>query len=274
MECLVVHPSDVPTTDKEKRNRNDRVDARKLARSLRSGELRSVYVPSRGRLEDRSLVRLYAQVVRKQTRCKSQIKAVLAFYGVVIPEELARSRWSCRFIRWIEQLRMERASGDQCLRLLLEELHPHRQTLAQVMRALREMAKEEAYRQVGEYLDSLPGISLVTAMVLLTELVDIKRFPTEDHLASYVGLVPGEDSSGEQEVVTGLTHRRHGFLRSLLIECSWMAVRKDPALLQSFSALTQRMKKNQAIVRIARKLLRRIRFVMLQQQPYVTGVVA
>jgi transposase len=111
-------------------------------------------------------------------------------------------------------------------------------------------------------------------MVLLTEIVDINRFKRLDHLASYVGLVPGEDSSGEQERNTGISRRRNACLRALLIECSWIAVRKDPSLLMSFNQLTKRMPKNRAIVRIARKLLNRIRYVLRNQEPYEIGVVA
>ena len=72
----MVHPADVPTMDKERRNRNDRVDARKLARSLRNGDLDSVYVPTQKAQQDRSLVRMRMGMgmVKKQTRCKNQIK--------------------------------------------------------------------------------------------------------------------------------------------------------------------------------------------------------
>jgi len=99
-------------------------------------------------------------------------------------------------------------------------------------------------------------------MVLLTELVDINRFKDSDHPASYAGLSPGEDSSGDKERSTGLSRRRNGYLRSILIESSWVAVRKDPAMLISFTELTKRTSKNEAIVRIAHKLLNQIRYLL------------
>ena len=76
---MVVNPADVPTKDKEKATKTDRVDCRKLARSLRNGELEAIYVPSRIKGEDRSLVRTRQSMVRKQTRCKNQIKSILSF---------------------------------------------------------------------------------------------------------------------------------------------------------------------------------------------------
>ena len=273
VECVVTHPADVPTKDKERRNRNDKVDARKLARSLRNGELTALYVPERKALEDRSLVRMCMSMVKKQTRCKNQIKGLLSFYGYFTPDELVKSHWSRNFINWLESLEFQRESGKQALQALLDELNHLRQSIAQLTRQIRALAQQEPYRTNVQYLKSVPGISTFTAMVLLTEIVDINRFKGLDHLANYVGLVPGEDSSGEQERNTGISHRRNAYLRALLIESSWVAVRKDPALLMSFDKLTQRMHKNRAIVRIARKLLNRIRYVLKNQQIYETCIV-
>lgn len=129
---MVVNPADVPTKDKERQNRNDRVDARKLARNLRSGELTPLYVPARKALEDRSLVRMRMAMVKKQTRCKNQIKGLLSFYGEFIPDELTRSRWSQRFIHWLESLSLQEESGNLALQALLEELKYLHQIIARL----------------------------------------------------------------------------------------------------------------------------------------------
>ena len=274
VNCVVTHPADVPTKDKERRNRNDTVDARKLARNLRNGELTALYVPTRRALEDRSLVRMRIQMVKKQTRCKNQIKALLIFYGCTIPDELVRSNWSGSFIQWLEELSFDQDSGKLALETLLEELKHLRGSIAQLTRRIRTLAHKEPYRTQVELLTSIPGISILTVMVLLTEIVDINRFKNLDRLASYVGLIPGEDSSGATERTTGISWRRNPYLRSILIESSWTAVRKDPALLMAFSKLSKRMPKNWAIVRIARKLLSRVRYVLKNQEAYEICVVS
>src|SRR5512135_709001 len=110
-------------------------------------------------------------------------------------------------------------------------------------------------------------------MTLLTELHEINRFKNLDKLCSYVGLIPDTDSSGETERDTGITKRRNAHLRGILIESSWIAVRKDPALMMSFNTLCRKMPKTNAIVRIARKLLARIRYVLRNQEIYVPAVV-
>ena len=272
--CIVVHPADVPTSDKERQFKNDPVDADKLARDLSNGTLRGIYVPTRPLVEDRTLVRMRGCFVRKQTRCKNQIKALLEFYGQHVPQEQLERHWSRAYIRWIESLTMERPSGQQALQALLEELIFLRQAIARINRQIRQLAHQEPYATVLPYISSVSGVSVLAAMIFVAEVVDITRFATLDELASYVGLVPGERSSGDSQLFTSVTRRRNAFLRHMIIECAWVAQREDPALLQAFIQLSKRMPKNRAIIRIARKLLNRMRFAWKNRQPYVVGVAA
>jgi transposase len=110
-------------------------------------------------------------------------------------------------------------------------------------------------------------------MILLTELCDLARFRNLDHLASYVGLIPDIHDSGETEYTGGLTFRRNAQLRDVLIEAAWTAARLDPVLLLAFNEYCRRMKKTKAIVKIARRLLNRIRYVLKNQVDYVPGVI-
>jgi transposase len=273
IQCLVVNPADIPTKNKERRTKRDPIDCRKLGRSLRNGEIEGIYVPCRSKLEDRSLIRTRQSMVRKQTRCKNQIKGMLLFYGVVIPEEREMGHWTRRFIQWIEQIRMERASGDIALKAHLEELSHLRQLIASLNRAILRLARTEEYRSLVRLLKTVPGVSTLTAMILLAELGEITRFPSLDELSCYVGLIPDTQGSGEKEHVGGITQRRHSQLRWLLIEASWVAIRKDPALLMAFEEYCKRMRKTKAIVKIARKLLNRIRYVLKNQAEYVPCVI-
>ncbi len=272
IDCLVVNPADVPTKNKERKAKRDRIDCRKLSRSLRNGDLEGIYVPPREKLEDRSLIRTRLSMVRKQTRCKNQITSMLFFYGIVIPEQKEMSHWSRRFIRWIEGTRMERASGDMALQIHLEELCHLRQIIAKLNRAILTLSRTEEYRSWVLLLRTVPGISTLTAMILLTELGEITRFPSIDELTRYVGLIPDTDGSGENEHIGGITQRKHSQLRWVLIEASWQAVAKDPALMMAFEQYCKRMKKTRAIVKIARKLLNRIRYVLKNRAEYVPSV--
>ncbi len=272
IDCLVVNPADVPAKNKERKAKRDRIDCRKLSRSLRNGDLEGIHVPLREKLEDRSLIRTRLNMVRKQTRCKNQIKGMLFFYGVTIPEQQEMGHWSRRFIQWIENIRMKRASGDIALKIHLEELCHLRQIIAKLNRAIVALSRTEEYRPWVSLLKTVPGISTLAAMILLTELDEIGRFASIDQLCSYVGLIPEIQASGEREHTGGITQRSHSELRWILIEASWRAISKDPVLMMAFDQYCKRMKKTRAIIKIARKLLNRVRYVLKNRSEYVPAV--
>ncbi len=128
-------------------------------------------------------------------------------------------------------------------------------------------------QQTVELLTSIPGIGMLTAFGLVTELETIERFENFNKLCSFVGLVPSTNSSGDNEIINGITPRRNSRLRAALVESAWVAVRNDPALLLIYQRLCQRMPSNRAIIRIAKKLLNRIVFVLRSRQKYERNVI-
>jgi transposase len=270
IDCMVVNPSDVPSKDKEKRFKNDRIDSRKLARSLRSGELEGIYVPDRKSTEDRALLRVRHMLVKKMTRTKNQIKALLSYYGLE-PQE--RTYWSRQYIENIEKITMAGNSGKIAVITLLDEFKQLREKILEVTGHIRTLSQTDKYKLKVLNLISIPGISTLSAMILLTELGDIGRFKSFDKLNSYVGLIPGEYSSGEREISYGIAHRGNSFVRKVLIESAWVAARRDPALLLAYKKLSGRMCKNKVIIKIARKLLNRIRYVLLNNRLYEHGII-
>jgi transposase len=155
----------------------------------------------------------------------------------------------------------------------LDELRHLRQIIASLNRAILLLSREAPYQESVRRLKTVPGVSTLTAMILLTEIGDLARFATLDQLASYVGLIPDTRTTGESERIIGLTCRRNAQLRAVLIEAAWVAARKDPVLLWAFNEYSRRMKKTVAIVKIARRLLNRIRSVLKNQIDYVPGVI-
>lgn len=273
INSIVVNPADVPTTNKEKVNKSDSVDRRKIARGLRSKELHAIYVPDFFYQEARSLVRCRYQFSKDQTRTMNRIKSLLSFYGADIPKELENSHWSGKFIEWLKGLKLRTNNGSLCLKNHVERLIMIRAEMAKVTKQIRALAKEKEFKQNIELLLSITGIGPITAMVFMSEIIDINRFKNLDDIASYIGIAPGEHSSSDKKITGSITKRGNRYLRYLLIEAAWTAVRKDPSLMQSYNDLIKRCDKTKAIVKITRKLLNRIRFVLVNGQPYVTGVV-
>lgn len=275
INSIVVNPADIPTTHKEKVQKDDQRDSRKIARELSKGGLKPIYVPSSKTLEDRGLMRTRAMLVKDLTRYKNRIKSFLHFHGIEIPKTFRTdsSHWSKRFVLWLESIEMTENSGKGSLNILITEYKNLRASVLQVTRTIQLLSKAEEYKEQIVLLRSIPGIGLLTAMIILTELETINRFENFDKLCGYIGLVPSTYSSGDNDIVGDLTPRGHPVLRSAIIESAWVAARLDPALIRSFHEYCKRMDPNKAIIRIARKLLNRIKFVLKNKKQYECMVV-
>jgi len=275
VNSMVVNPGDIPTTGKEKVMKDDPRDSIKIARSLRNGDLKPIHVPSLKTLEDRGLVRTRATLVKDLTRYKNRIKSFLYFRGIELPEAFGKPQtyWSNRFNKWLEDIEMAESSGKDSLNALLAQSKHLRASVLHVTRQIRELAKTECYKNQQELLRTIPGIGLLTAMIILTEIETIDRFANIDQLCGFIGLVPSTNTSGDHEVIGNITPRGHSVLRNAIIESAWVAARLDPALNKSYHDYCKRMEPNKAIIRIATKLTRRIKFVLKNNQPYVCSLV-
>jgi transposase len=274
--CVVINAADIPTSDKEKRQKQDKGDARKLCHHLQSKKMKSIYVPEAEWEHARTLVRTRERIVNNQTRCKNRIWQLLHFSGLAVPAGHEEgSYWSKRFISTLQQMDCGGSIHlKQSLDLHIKDYLQTRQLLLEATRAIRKLCRETAYKEDIELLQSIPGIGEINAAVMLFELQDIKRFKRFDHLCSYVGLVPDTEDSGEAKRSKGITHRHNHYLRTALVESCWSVVRKDPALLMKYKEYCKRMEKNKAIIRIAKHLLARVNYVLKNKKKYVTGVVA
>lgn len=272
MECIVVNPADIPDTDKERRSKTDKVDARKLAMHLSAGLLHPIHVPTEKLQKQRSLIRFRKKLWGDLCRAKNRLKSELRFQGITVPSKYDNPHWSHNFLSWIEQQANQDEDLKDTLLLMLEEAKLLRLLLLKTERKLRELMWSPAFKQKSELLRSIPGVGPLTAMLFLLEVGDVSRFKTFDQLNRFIGLCPDSHSSGESERHSGVSLRRHNQLRSMLVEAAWQLIRRDAAMLDHYKALTKRMKGQEAIIRIARKLLRRIRAVMLSGKIYVNGI--
>jgi transposase len=268
IECMVVNAADVPSSDKERKRKTDKVDAHKLSRELAEGNLKGIYIPEIGMEHARVLVRERYRLVQDQTRCKNRIKHMLMCNGIAF----GFKSWSSKAIKELEKTQCS-AALKAALNLAIGEYKQVRTLIKEATLAMRNVAQEAPFRQTQKYIQSIDGINLINGMVVQTEIQDIKRFRKLDNLFGYAGLVADISSSDERMVITGITHRRNEFLRKALIESSWILIRKDPAMLLKYNEYRRRMNKNKAIIRIAKHLLARIRYVWTNQKEYERGIV-
>jgi transposase len=277
IKCIVAHPSDVPAKYKEKFQKTDTSDSRKLARSLRGNDLEAIHIPDQKIEADRALMRQRFRIMKDLSRTKNRVKCLLFQFGIDIPEQFDTKHtrhWPNSFINWLSELQVQ----ENSLKIVLENYinigKNQRIELLSVTNQVKSLAETDAYKHNCLLLKCIPGIGLMTAMFILVQLNDIRRFSRFDDLCSYVGLVPSMYSSGDTIKIGEMVTRGRKELKIMLIEAAWIAIRKDPALMAKFNELSKRMHKNKAIIRIARKLLNRIRYVLINQKEYELGTVA
>ncbi len=271
IECIIAHPADIPTMNKEKNQKNDKIDSRKLSRSLKNNDIEGIYVPTLEMQEAKSLVRTRERIVTDIVRVKNRIKFFLMYYGIK-PNTYEERSWGKKFMNELKSVQLKTQSGQQALETYIKALEFLIQQEKELKKSIDKLSKESSFAGNVRLLRTIPSIGITTAMILLSEIVDIKRFRTLDQLCSYFGLIPNTHSSGEKENVGRNTKRGNKFLKYIIIESAWSATRKDPGLLSYYKKQIVNKEPNKAIIKVARKLLNRIKTVLNEQVEYQVGL--
>jgi transposase len=263
------------TEEKVQRKKNDRTDCRRLAKNLENGDYRKCFVPDKELREDRQISRTYGQVQADIKRVRNRIRRMLEFHG--LDNGLPAGRWSEAAYTRLRQHLAEIEMSDS-LRFSFEviflEMDNLRELRGRLLLRLRKLAITDRYKRSVELLKSAPGIGMLTAIRLTLEWGKVSRFGRKEEFASFLGMVPSDYSSGEQERHGHITKQGNRSVRGWLVESSWVAIRHDPVLLEKFRRVLRSCgSKKKAIVAVARKLALRLRWALLSGQPYTVGVV-
>lgn len=148
---IVVNPADVPTTDKEKKHKDDVRDSRKIVRALYNKELQAIYIPSMEIEGLRSLVRYRKTLVKEISRYKYRTKSLLYYYGIKLPIELEppSRHWSIAYSVWLKSLELESVYSRMTLDSIIDTVTHLRAKLLEVTKQLRSLEKQ------GQYADTI-----------------------------------------------------------------------------------------------------------------------
>lgn len=270
--CLVVAPSNVPSA-RGKRVRTDRLDAAKLARLLRGGQLTGIRTPSPVYRDLRELAHLRNTLVGEVRGCKCRIKHLLILNGLRFPEAPAGSQWSRRVMRELKDLDCSRQGTRLTLDALIEHLEWTRAKLLEAQGTLREFIDgDDELRESVEYLTSLPGVGWLIASQVVARVGDYRCIGKSEEMASFFGLVPVEDTTADRVRRGSITKGGDRRLRSMLIQGAWSAIRQDNELKAFYQRVASRQPKQKAarvaIVAVARKLAARMACVLRERRPY------
>jgi transposase len=220
--CIVAAPSLIPRKPGE-RIKTDRRDALNLARLLRRGDLTPVWVPDEAHeaLRDLSRARTDAQV--DLLRHRHQLGKFLLRQGLFPAQRLRR--WGKMHRAWLQSLHLAYASHQIVLRDYLETVDRAEERLANLEAELALAATQSPLAPLIAALQAFRGIALTTAIVLVAELGDLRRFPSPRDLMGYTGLVSTEDSSGDRHHRGRITKTGNAYVRHMLVEAAWQYTR-------------------------------------------------
>jgi len=269
---IVVPPNKIPKAGGD-RVKTNRIDSYRLAEYLRKGMLQGVDVPTPEERAHREVARRRRSFIQDRVRAQNQIKAVLRFTGLELPNE-SRGRWSRAFVENLWRVRLEDPYQQESFHNLLKKLEAISQLVVEQTAILRDLSRSEKYAHRVELWQTIPGVGWLTAIELLLELRDVRRFSKARSIAAYVGLTPSQHSSGEYVHLGHVTKQGRHSVRALLVEAAWRLITKDPAMEEKYRRVAARAGGKRAIVGIARRLVIRMRRLLLDNVPYQIGVVA
>lgn len=216
-ECTVVAPSLIP------RKRGDRVktnrrDALSLARLLRAGELTAVWVPDEDHEAMRDLVRARAAAVETLRVHRQQVSAFMLKHGRIFPR---KKGWTMRYLRWLQEPQFDHPAHQIALQEMVEAVRISKERVERLERVIEEFVPAWSLAPVVRALQALRGVDLIVAVTFVTEIGDVRRFESPRQLMGYLGLVPGERSTGETVRRGGITKAGNGRVRHMLVESAW-----------------------------------------------------
>jgi transposase len=216
--CIVIAPSLIPSKPGD-RIKTDRRDARKLAELFRAHLLTEVHTPTPDQEAVRDLCRAREAVKEDQKRVRHRLSKFLLRRS--IRWTMGRKAWTRAHQEWLRVQRLDHCADQAILDDHLLALDQVDGRLFALDEQIEAWSKQEPYAEPVGWLRCFRGIDTLTALSIVTELHDVRRFPSPRALMAYLGVVPSEHSSGSQVRRGPITKAGNGRLRRLLIESAW-----------------------------------------------------
>lgn len=215
IKCVIMAPSTMAVQKGGKKVKNDRRDARVIAQCLAYQTYKEVYVLSEHDEAVRGYLRMRDSHKKELKRIKQQIIAFCTGHGLFSP---TKSNWTVAHLKWLKGLKF----NDPVEQEIINEYLSSYTYLCDKIKAMdvriEVLASEKQYCENVKKLRCIKGIETNVALTLLAEIGDFNRFSKPTDFASYLGLIPGEQSSGDKVRGTGITKAGNSTLRRKLTE--------------------------------------------------------
>ncbi len=216
-KCDVIAPSLVPTK-KGDRIKTDHRDTKKLLVQFIAGELTVVYPPTVKQEADRELTRCRHAAQEDLKRIRHQLVKFLTRHGYIYRDG---RHWTKKHFQWLGSLQFDESKLREVFDHYSVQLQHCMQRLETLDKEVKSLAESSDYKEIVGLLRCFRGIDTLTAITLITEIIDFGRFSSPRKLMHYLGLVPSEYSSDETHKRGGITKTGNKRVRRLLVESSW-----------------------------------------------------
>ena len=279
IECYVLAPTKMPQSEAQRKRKTDKHDAQRILEQLRGhvlagNDLAKVWIPDPEVRDDREVVRMRLEIADKLTRARTQVRTLLKRNKIAKPKTVGKSR-TISDRRWLKRLtesESELLSGARvALASLLRQIDALEQEIKDLDEAVKALSQTERYRAAAEALvHKLTGVAILSAMVFLTELGDMRRFTNRRKVAAFLGVVPSSNESGESanDRKGHITRQGPARVRKVLCQGAWSRVAFDPEESKAHARIVAKNPKKKKIATVAcmRRLGIRMWHIALEAQ--------
>lgn len=216
LECLILAPTTM-ATEKGKRIKTDARDAKQIARCLRDHTYSAVHIPTKEDERVKEYIRMRNDMQADLKRHKQQLMAFCLRHHLVF--DGTKSNWTQAHFKWLESLKLQ-SLDQETLDGYLTEIKHLMEKIERYDTRIEEVSQHETYKESVDKISCLIGMTRPTAMAVISEIGDFKRFAHAGDFMAYLGLVPGEHSSSTNQNRLSITKAGNVHVRRLLVEAA------------------------------------------------------
>lgn len=216
VKCVILAPTTMPAVKGRKKIKTDKRDAKNIAKCLAYRTYSPVHIPTAQDEQVKEYIRMRSDHKLALKKIKQQISSFCLRHNLRYD---GRSSWTAAHLRWLKALKPE-GLYEEILKEYLLTLENLTDKIERLDRRIEELSSDRKYQEDVKKLSCFLGVQTQTALSTIVEVGDFKRFGSAERFASYLGLVPGEDSSGDGQTRLGITKAGNTHVRRLLVEAA------------------------------------------------------
>ena len=217
LECVILAPTTMMEQKGKKRVKTDKRDAKKIAKCLAYHTYSPVHIPTEEDDQVKEFIRMRDDIKANLKRTKQQIISFCLRHGLVYTQ--TRTTWTQAHLKWLRDQKLD-GLYQEALDEYILQLTQLMEKVERLDKRIEDLSNRETYKEAVDHMTCFIGIKRPTALAVIAEVGDFRRFATACQFSSYLGLTPGEDSSGDGQKRLSITKAGNTHVRRLLVEAA------------------------------------------------------